>query len=757
MADKPNRGGVSYRTFFEKGQLHHIDNIDPNDPEIGPVIKAYADTMNANKQSLHWQRSVRWIENIFFANGRHYVDDVMVSRLGNSSTSDVGDLSIVQEGVNQVPKPTNDLLGRYIETNVALLTENRPRPRVTSKSDKDEDQTAAELSELTLEYLWEALKMPEKHRDMARLIMTTGVCFLEVAWDPTKPRTLQVASMKEEIGIELPDEATLGAGGQSKMVTRQIPVVDDEGRPVMNTEIEYGDISAKLVSPFQLHVPSVHSWNDENMGWVMKEEFVPIDMLKDKYLRPGEKVGLTKRNGWNIDSLKGAIGEESVTSLALWWWERISELVEGPGPSIYIGSPDYWEGYSIVRTFDRAPSPRWPKGRTIITVGDEVLYDSPKKVGARAYDPRWPDRWHPYIRYRWEPMTTGIHGRALVSKLLPKLKRVNAIDTTMIMWRRTVPIATWVAPKGSQVIEDQWSGKPGMIWEYDARRTAGNAPTPVYPPPYPANANAERETQIAEMESIAGTEQILRGERPVGVNSAAMVDILRKQALASRSAILQSWDESIQDTGSAFLQETIRHVGNDQSYAERLRILAREKHSHVSIEMFSGAALSDNVQVRVDTASMALVSKEAREAKVIEIMQYLPNIQAIEDVGLRQAILDELGLKKALLPSGPDVNRAKKMVSLIKNDRAAMITMMQEDDPSIFHAILTNEIKQDGFITLPQDQQEALIQLQDVYKRMLEMQQMQQQQQMMQMMQLQMAMKGGGGGQEGGGQGGPQG
>jgi hypothetical protein len=617
---------------------------------------------------------------------------------------------------------------------------------VTSKSDKDEDQTAAELSELTLEYLWEALKLPEKHRDMARLIMHTGVAFLEVAWDPTVPRRVHVPKMKEEFGVEFPDNTPPVPGGPAPTVApRQVPVLDEKtGQPVMEEQLEYGDIVANVASPFELHFPSVHEWNGKNMGWVMKEEFVAIDTLKDKYLRPPkQKAGLTKENGWHVDILEGTITEENADSLALWWWERITELVEGPGPSIYIGSPDYWEGYAVVRTFDRAPSPRWPKGRTLITVGDEVLYDSPKRIGARSYDERWPDRWHPYTRYRWEPQVTGIYGRALVSKLLPLLKRINAIDTTLIMWRRTVPIAMWTAPKGSHVIEDIWTGRPGHIWEYDARRTANAAPAPVYPPPYPAAALEERRMMEEQMESIAGTEQILHGERPPGVNSAAMVDILRKQALASRSAILQSWDESIECTGSSMLQETIKHVGDNPSYAEQLRILAREKHSHVSIEMFSGEALSDNVQVRVDTASMALVSKEARQAKVIEIMQYLPNLMAIEDIALRQAILDELDMKKALMPSGPDVQRAKKMISLIKNDRAKLVTMMDEDDPYVFHAIITNEMKQDGYISLPKHQQAALVQLQQVYKRMIELREQQQQMLMQQQMEMQMLMQAG--------------
>ena len=163
---------------------------------------------------------------------------------------------------------------------------------------------------------------------------------------------------------------------------------------------------------------------------------------------------------------------------------------------------------------------------------------------------------------------------------------------------------------------------------------------------------------IAEMEAISGTEQILRGERPIGVNSAAMIDILRKQALASRSSILQEWDEALQEEGSYILQENIKHIKKDRGLAERLRILAREKYSELTIEEFSGADLSDNVQVRIDTAQMALVSKEAREAKMIELLQYIGNLATVDDPALKQAILDELGIKRDLQPSGDDAHRA---------------------------------------------------------------------------------------------------
>jgi hypothetical protein len=547
----------------------------------------------------------------------------------------------------------------------------------------------------------------------------------------------------------------MGPGGDpaAEYIERQVPSLDEQGNQITHEEVEYGDLVANIVSPFAFHAPAVHFWNGPDMGWVMKEEYVPIDILKDRYgCVPKRKYGLTKENGWNFKALE-EVKDEQITQLSLWWWERISELVEGPGPSLYLGTPDQWTGYTIVRTFDRKPSPKWTKGRTVITVGDEVLYDSPKKIGARAYDKRWPDRWHPYIRFRWEPQVGSIQGRSLISKLLPKLKRVNAIDTTMIMWRRTVPIAKWIAPKGTHPVEDQWTGMPGTVITYDPRRTASMAPQPVYPPPYPAGILEERNQQLQEMESIAGTEQILRGERPPGVNSAAMIDILRKQALASRSAILQAWDESLQEEGSLILQTVIRHVKDDPRYAERIKILAREKHSTVAIQIYSGTDLSDNVAVRVDTASMALVSVEARQARMVEILQYLPNIQAIEDQGLRQAMYDELDLKKALMPNGPDINRARKMISLIKNDRQDQIFMLQQDDPYIFSAILTNEIKTDGFIDLPENQQKLVLEMLDLYARQIALLEEEKRRQEMAQMRMMQAMGGGPPGGGGGGQG----
>lgn len=714
--------------LFRRGLLHLTDHIPNGDPALGPALFEYSQEQANNRQSVQWRRAVTWMENIFFSLGRQYVDDVLINRLTQSSS---GTSSLVQETQKSIPRPINDLLGRYTETNIALLTENQPRPRVTPKSDRAEDIDAAELSELTLEYLWEALHMPGKHRELVRILLHCGVGWMENIYDPTVPRRLSVPKVKDE---PLNISAGQGLPGvQVPNATHPVTVRDETGKPVMTDQLEYGDVVSRVVSPFEMHVPHGHDWHDEEMNWVMRETFVPIQSLYDKYGDKNLQKQLGgKRKGWHFERLED-VSEINLQTLPLWWWHQLSDMVEGQGQGVYGGAGDTTHGYTVVRTFDRKPNPIWPRGRTVIVAGDQVLYDSPKNIGARAYDPRWPNRWHPYTIFHWERQIGSIYGRSLISKLLPKLKRVNSIDTTLIMWRRTVPIATWLVPKGANVVDDIFTGRPGGLWEYDPIRSRGAKPEPVYPMEYPQSAFKEREQQIMEMESISGTEEILRGERPQGVNSAMMVDILRKQALASRSAILSQWDEGLQYEGGVLLQEVIKNVANDPRYAERIRILASEKKSRLNIKTFSGMDVSDNTNVRVDTASLALVSKEAREARAVEFLQYAPGLMALP-LGLRQAIIEELNFAAGLNPQGPDVERAKRMVSWIRQGQFERVIPMPEDDPYVFYEILKEEAQSEAAWDMDKMQHDYLMGMLDIYKDQIQQREQAQ-------LQMQMAMQ----------------
>ncbi len=709
MANTNTRAAKTMIDRWKYGQLSLIDGLPNGDARLGPALYEYAHNVDINRQSRHWKRTVNWMENILFGLGRHYIDDLLVSRLSRDTNS--GDLSVIRETARNIPRPVNDFLGRFVETNIALLTENRPVPRVSPSSDQRDDKVAARLSELTTEYLWEKLGMPEKQRELVRIMLYTGVGFLETIYDELEPRFMAVPQT-EEVPLNLQPQ---GLPQVSTPVKRTVTKFDREtGRPKVFSDVEYGDITSKVISPFEMHLPIAHWWNGDDMPWIMREYYTSIDVLKDKLGNSNYRGIINKKNGWYLDNLE-KVGGYDVQNLPLWWWERLTDVVEGPGPSLYVGTPEQWAGYTVVRILDRKPSPKWPRGRTVIVAGDQLIYDSPKARGARAYDPRWPHRWHPYTRYRWEGQVASIYGRSLISKLLPKIKRINAIDTTMIMWRRTVPIATWIVPKGSSPVEDIFSGRPGKFWEYDSRRTGGRGPEPIYPPEYPRSAMEERALQFKEMDDIAGTQEILRGERPAGTTSGVMLEALRKQAIASRSPILQAYDESLQDTASALLQETIKHVQTDPRYLERIKILGRNKYSRFSIETFAGSDLSDNTSVEIDTQSLALLSREAKQGRAIEMMQYATGLMQLPPT-LRQTIVDDLGWPDTLMPQSSDITRVQLLISWIKSARLNLAWPMPEDDPYVFHEFLVDEMKSEEFVDLPDDQRQRIQSLAEYYQ-----------------------------------------
>jgi len=725
MALKPRK-----EKSWKNGDLYLLDQIPHGDPTLASALETYAKSVNGEREGRNWSRGLTWVENILFGLGRHYVNEILANRISSDSS---GNLYLTESLRRRIPQPVNDLLGRYIETNISILTENRPVPRITPASDSLSDQQEAKLSELNIEYLWEELDLPEQHRELVRLLLYTGIAFLEVCYDPLALRHSLVQDEEEEPN-------TLLGSGISVPVPRRVPKVNPDGSISYAADVSYGDIVTELVSGFEMYLPDDHAWNrgDLRSGWIMKESYVPIEYLKQKYLNPAVANIVTKKNGYFRDNIE-AIQPNSSENHMLWWWERLPEITEGSTDISHIGSPNDHPDYTQLRIFDRKPNRDWPNGRTIITAGSKVIYDSPKAVGARAYDKRWPHRWHPYIRYRWEGIPGSMYGRALVTKMLPYIKRIDSIDATMIMYRRTIPIASWIVPKGSSPVEGMGTGEPGSYITFDPNRTARMKPEPIYPAPYPQGILNEREMALRHLEEIAGTEQILHGQRPSGTTSGSMLQILRNLALSAKSPILQAFDESMQMTASALNQETKKWIKEDERFRRRISILAREKASPFTIEKFSGSAISDNVNVKIDTVSQALFAKEAKAQRAIEVLQYGPNLASVP-VQLQTELLKDMGWPDVLAPQGGDISRAKMLIQFSKDGRFDLAIPMPEDDPYVLHDLLVKETKSEGVFNLSNETLNHLYMLIDHYRQQIERIETARLQQMM-------MMQGGGNGQ----------
>ena len=129
--------------------------------------------------------------------------------------------------------------------------------------------------------------------------------------------------------------------------------------------------------------------------------------------------------------------------------------------------------------------------------------------------------------------------------------------------------------------------------------------------------------------------------------------------------------------------------------------------------------MSDNVTVRIDTASEALGAREARKQQALAIMQYAPSLMPLPS-GLRAALVEELGYKEALLPEGTQIARVKRMLSWIRGKRYDRAFPMKYDDPYVFMDLLVEEIQSDAFYNLDLEQQMKLLELTDMYEQQIQ-------------------------------------
>ena len=110
-----------------------------------------------------------------------------------------------------------------------------------------------------------------------------------------------------------------------------------------------------------------------------------------------------------------------------------------------------------------APTKKHKHGLMVVEASGIPLYigESPE------FDPRCPDdSWHPYTECTYLTAPLRRHGISLLENLVPLQRRLNAIDSLIILSRMTNAAPQWLDPVGSGIPEGYHSGRPGLVYKY---------------------------------------------------------------------------------------------------------------------------------------------------------------------------------------------------------------------------------------------------------------------------------------------------
>lgn len=546
-----------------------------------------------------------------------------------------------------VPRPITNFILQITNTIVAVMTKNKPTALAFTNSETHKDRNIATIAEATLDALWEINDEQEKQIDAALLALLCGTVFKKTYWDPSKG-----------------------------------PVHPEIDQPI-------GEVAVDVYSPFEV-IPDI-----KNGCWYIEAGVKTLSEIQTMFCQKGE--GYTGRG-------KEVVAAENL-STAMTYVEKLKTATGGyTGGSTEAHTAT--DSAVLVQMYIK-PTKKNPKGVHVIEAGGIPLY-----VGGYEFtDPSIEDSWHPFDKFVWHRNPLKCHGISLVENLIPLQKKLNAIDSLIILNRMTMVSPQWLIPKGCN--PGYISGKPGLQITYKPRSAQGGMLRPERQNGIglPADVHQERQNTKVEMHEIAMDNEVLGGNQPSGVNTASALNMLLEQTYSKFSPYTQRWEKFIEKSQARKLRIVQAKYKEPRPYLIQKMKELKSDISRMKMDAFIWGDVRDNVSIRIEAGSSLPRSKVIEQSRLMELAQmnmFGPLDPQQNPVG-NQEFLTKFGVGKISNMVNADTIKAKEVIDYLYRFKKVqseqeVMELMQSwpkveifDDLQVHLKVLTDEMKSANF------------------------------------------------------------
>ncbi len=657
--------------------LEYEKNID----RLGQAIELHLQQAKERK----WTRALQWFRNAAFLAGQH-MDSFRYAQ-GTFTQSTVVIPSRLQ-GTISVHMVDNHVL-RICQANIAELTGMNPYPAIEPASISPDDQDHARMGELAVQLLWETpLRVPEKLRLLVGYLEVTGTAGAETYFG-------HLDSVQERMKLEL----------------RDIPdLVDPSGTVkdwVETGETEWAQregLRMRVWSGFHLEPNPDATSDPDTLTWICRTTFEDIELMRRMFDR--------KEQFYHPENLKG-IGPKEYTDDPLWHWENMKDLQDAQGSDVPVGlDRGTRRGMSEcvrVRMIDCRPNLEHPTGRTIVQVGERVVYAGPSRSWSEAY----PERWTPMRIARWWTLPGRFWGQPLIAPLVPLQKRINALHAIIRLNRQHLGVGAWLLPKVCQVPEGFIGPITGQNVTYRSG-PRGEKPERMEYVPLTADIWEELSMCVQSMERIGGiaSSQLSSNVSASALRSGTMLDFGQRQALQSKSALMLDFEAFVGGLAQDILQEVARNMATDPELLRRISVAARDL-GDLAIERYQNLDLRDNVRVKIDLRSQMMQTPEAKKEAAATFLQFAGQNMSPSE---RAKVALVMGLDELESQVSAQYKRARRMVErILQGDTSAAVALDGVDDPGLFGEVIRDAMLSERATTAPLEVKQALQALLDTY------------------------------------------
>ena len=509
-----------------------------------------------------------------------------------------------------IDRPVSNHILRWVTASVSRFTA-RPSIIVDSNSEDMADKTAARMSEIIKDYLYEELDKDSQYLEAALWGVICGTVFRK--------------------SIKKFTDKSIDVSASDKIRQR---VVDTD-----------------IISPFQITFDGLPArWRD--VGTVMHSQVRRIDEIKAQFQVDAQ--------GYFPDNAE-AMEPEEIVSNPMQYSEGLKNIVDGSGSYYpYAGNSVELKDSAIYKEVYARPSSKYPQGMMICSAANKLLY-----LGPSPYFYQEGRIWHPFTTWTWGVMPGSIWGISLVQQLIKLQRRINQIDALMAYNRKTMAIPGWFAPSGCGIPEGSFIGVPGQLKTYD-ETPLGGKPFPHSGQPLSAQVLDERQLCLEDGDKLSLAGDIRSGDNPRGVNTLGQLQILTEQAELSQAKSVESWEKFLERSETLdLLNFKDCYQAPDASMVKDFKKYSKDI-SKADWESFTGNEIRDNATVRVEKGSTIAKSRILRQQTLMRLIQMGMFPDMFNDPYQHKKFLEEFGMSDMYKDSNIDVKYAEKAIEMMQ-------------------------------------------------------------------------------------------
>lgn len=345
-----------------------------------------------------------------------------------------------------------------------------------------------------------------------------------------------------------------------------------------------GKIQVEHLTPFHLLAPELQEEELENQAFIIHVLAKPAEWVEKKY-----KKKVTANSSTNSSVLESRF----LSALGVSESSNTNKLVE-------------------VREIWIKSSKKFPDGGVVTWAGDTVL----NMVEGMPYD----HGEYPFTKFEHIP-AGRFYGDSVINDLIPLQKEYNRTRSQIIEAKNRMSKPQLMAPRGS-VEAHKITSEPGLVVFY----TPGFAPPqPIPLQSIPGYVIEELNRTQADMDDVSAQHEVTKGRTPPGVTAATAISFLQEEDDSKLSPTVSSLEEGVEKLGRHFLA----HV-RDNWDAERVIKVTGDNNQWESYA-FTGEALKNNINLKVEAGSAAPRSRAAKQAFILELgkMNWIPPDRAL--------------------------------------------------------------------------------------------------------------------------------